>query len=470
MGEPEPGGARLGELTRLVMAAQPTPFWLDRPDAPPARPPLRGETACDLAVIGGGFSGLWAALLAKEANPGRSVVLVEGNRIGWAASGRNGGFCEASLTHGADNGRARFPAEFGTLQRLGAENLGAIEASISRYGIDCDFERAGTITVATEDYQVAELRAAAEAGGATFLDRDAMRAQVNSPIYLAGLWDSEGSAGVQPARLAWGLAAACERLGVRIAEHTPATGLASDTDGVTVRTRRGGLRARRVVLATNAFPSLVRRLRPYIVPVYDYVLVTEPLSPAQRAAVGWQNRQGVSDAGNQFHYYRLTPDNRILWGGYDAVYHFGRAVRAAYDQRPATFARLADHFFATFPQLGGIGFSHRWGGAIDTCSRFCVFFGTAHRGRVAYALGYTGLGVAATRFGARVMLDLLSGEPTELTRLEMVRSKPLPFPPEPLAYLGVQATRWSLARADRRAGRRNLWLRALDAAGMGYDS
>jgi glycine/D-amino acid oxidase-like deaminating enzyme len=112
----------------------------------------------------------------------------------------------------------------------------------------------------------------------------------------------------------------------------------------------------------------------------------------------------------------------------------------------------------------------RWGGAIDTCSRFCAFFGTAHRGRVAYALGYTGLGVAATRFGARVMLDLLSGQRTELTQLEMVRSKPVPFPPEPLAYLGVQATRWSLARADRKSGRRNLWLRALDAAGMGYDS
>jgi len=163
---------------------------------------------------------------------------------------------------------------------------------------------------------------------------------------------------------------------------------------------------------------------------------------------------------------------RVLrpWGGYDAIYHFGHAVRAAYDQRPATHLRLADHFFTTFPQLEGIGFSHRWGGAIDTCTRFCAFFGTAHRGRVAYALGYTGLGVAATRFGARVMLDLLSGQPTELTQLEMVRSKPVPFPPEPLAYLGVQATRWSLARADRRSGRRNLWLRALDAADLGFDS
>jgi len=458
------------DLARLVLAAEPKPFWLDRPDAPPARAPLRGEVACDLAVIGGGFSGLWTALLAKEANPERTVVLLEGRQVGWAASGRNGGFCEASLTHGAANGRERFPAEFGTLQRLGVENLDAIEASLSRHGIDCDFERTGSLGVATSEYQVDELRAAASADGLTFLDAPSMRGEVDSPTYLAGVWDKAGSALVHPGRLAWGLAAACERLGVRVFEHTPATGLASDASGVSVRLRDGVLRAGRVALGTSAFPALVRRLRPYTVPVWDYVLVTEPLSAAQRAAVGWRNRQGIGDSGNQFHYYRLTPDNRILWGGYDAVYHFGRGLRTAYDQRPATFARLADHFFTTFPQLEGIGFSHRWGGAIDTCSRFCAFFGTAHRGRIAYALGYTGLGVGASRFGARVMLDLLGGSPTELTQLAMVRSKPVPFPPEPLAYLGVQATRWSLARADRHDGRRNLWLRALDAAGMGFDS
>src|SRR5580658_2383713 len=417
----KPRAARDAELGRLVMAAKPGSFWLDQPDAPAARAPLPGDTSCDLAVIGAGFTGLWAALLAKEANPGRSVLVVEGSRVGWAASGRNGGFCDASLTHGAVNGRERFPAEFDTLQRLGAENLDAIEAAASRYDIDCEFSRSGSITVATDDYQVAELLEAAETDGGTFLSQAALRAEVNSPTYLAGSWDRRGTAMVQPARLAWGLAAACERLGVRIVERTPVTGLAADTEGVRVRTRHGVLRAKRVVLGTGAFGPLLRRLRPYIVPVYDYVLVTEPLSAAQLASIGWRNRQGIADSANQFHYYRLTSDNRILWGGYDAIYHFGRTVRASYDQRPATFEKLAGHFFDTFPQLEGIGFTHRWGGAIDTCSRFCAFFGTAHRGRVAYALGFTGLGVGATRFGAQVMLDLLSGEPTEL---RLVRSKP----------------------------------------------
>ena len=455
----------MSQLSQLIDAAKPTSFWLDQADAPAVRDRLRGNTSCDLAVVGGGFSGLWTALLARELFPEQSVVLVEGNRVGWAASGRNGGFCEASLTHGEANGLQRFPAEFETLQRLGAENLDAIEAAVRDHAMDCDFERTGQLDVATEEYQAEQFRA--EPG---YLDGAAVRAQVNSPTYLAGRWDKDGCAMVQPARLAWGLARACERAGARLYERTPATGLASDADGVTVRTTAGIVRAKQVALATNAFPSLLKRLRPYTVPVYDYVLMTEPLSAAQLAAIGWQNRQGIGDSANQFHYYRLSADNRILFGGYDAIYHFGRAVRSSYDQRPATFTKLAGHFFETFPQLEGIGFSHRWGGAIDTCSRFCAFFGTAHRGRVAYALGFTGLGVGATRFGARVMLDLLSGKRTELTELDMVRTKPVPFPPEPLAYLGVQATRWSLNQADRNQGKRNLWLRTLDTVGMGYDS
>ena len=153
-------------------------------------------------------------------------------------------------------------------------------------------------------------------------------------------------------------------------------------------------------------------------PVYDYVLVTEPLSPEQQDAVGWEGRQGLADLGNQFHYYRLTADNRILWGGYDVIYHFGSRIRAEQDQRLATYAALAEQFFTTFPQLEGLRFTHRWGGVIDTCSRFTTFWGRAYRDRLAYAVGYTGLGVGASRFGARVMLDLVDGADNERTRLD----------------------------------------------------
>lgn len=455
--------------------AAPVPFWLDRADRPAPRPVLGASTSTDLAVVGGGFSGLWTALLAKERDPGRHVVLIEASRVASAATGRNGGFCAASLTHSQANGRARFPDEFEDLDRLGRRNLDEIGATINRYGIACEFERTGTLTVATEPYQAAYLAGAAgEAlshAGMAVLGQEEVRAEVNSPTYLAGVWHREGTALVDPAKLAWGLASAAESLGVQIAEHTQVTRIERADKRLRLRTHTGAaVTARHVALGTNAFPPLARRMRWHIVPVYDYVLVTEPLTASQLQSVGWRNRQGLDDAGNQFHYYRLTADNRILWGGYDAIYHFGGKIRPSYDQRPATFQRLASHFFATFPQLEGIRFTHRWGGAIDTCTRFCAFYGTAFADRAAYAGGYTGLGVGAARFGANVMLDLLAGKPTERTELAMVRTKPLPFPPEPLAYLGIQLTRWSLARADRDHGSRNAWLRMLDRLGAGFDS
>jgi glycine/D-amino acid oxidase-like deaminating enzyme len=211
-------------------------------------------------------------------------------------------------------------------------------------------------------------------------------------------------------------------------------------------------------------------MRHYIVPVYDYALMTEPLSPVQLDSIGWANRQGVGDAANQFHYYRLTADNRILWGGYDAVYYPGGRITPERDRRPATYELLTRHFFATFPQLDGLRFTHAWGGVIDTCSRFCAFYGTGFGGRLAYAAGHTGLGVGATRFGAQVMLDLLSGRPTPLTELDLVRTRPVPFPPEPVRTAAIQLTRWSIARADRHQGRRNRWLRTLDRLGLGFDS
>jgi len=140
------------------------------------------------------------------------------------------------------------------------------------------------------------------------------------------------------------------------------------------------------------------------------------------------------------------------------------------EDRDATYSLLSEHFFQTFPQLEGLTFTHRWAGVIDTCSRFCVMWGTALSGKAAYAVGYTGLGVASTRFGARVALDLVDGLDTERTRLRFVRSKPLPFPPEPLRWAGIQLTRRALDRADRNQGRRGLWLRALDRLGLGFDS
>jgi glycine/D-amino acid oxidase-like deaminating enzyme len=441
-------------------------FWLEDVAGAASYPALTGTVDADLAVVGAGYSGLWTAVLAKQRNPGARVVLLEGGAVGWAASGRNGGFCAASLTHGEENGRSRWPEEYDVLERMGRENLDGIEQAVGDLGLDCEYERTGELDVATEPHQVEGLR---EGGG--FLDTDQVRALVNSPTYLAGVLHDDVAL-VHPAKLAKELARAATELGVEVFERSPAEALRAErgTSAVTVRTPSGSVRAQRVALATNVFRSLLPRNRLYTVPVYDYALMTEPLDDAQLRSIGWSGRQGVGDTANLFHYYRLTADNRILWGGYDAVYRFGRQVKASYESRPQTHRLLAEHFFTTFPQLEGLRFSHQWAGAIDTSTRFCAFYGLAKQGRVAYAAGFTGLGVGATRFAADVMLDLLSGEATRRTELAMVRERPLPFPPEPIASIGIQTTRWALARADRREGRRNLWLRTLDAAGLGFDS
>jgi glycine/D-amino acid oxidase-like deaminating enzyme len=460
---------------RAYAAASWTPFWLDRGTRPPARPALEGEHTTDLLIVGGGFTGVWAALQALEETPGRDVMLLEGERIAFGATGRNGGFCDASLTHGLDNGRRRFPDEIERIEQEGRENFDGIAETIERYAIDCAWEPTGTLIAATQQHAVAWCREAveslSEAGYETsFLDRDAVRAEVDSPTYLAGFWKRSWSSLVDPARLAWGVAEAAERLGARIHERSPVVAIEDDGDALVARTAIGRVRARRVILGTNAFPPIAGKLRRYLLPVYDYVLMTEALSAEQKATIGWANRQGLADMANQFHYYRLTDDDRILWGGYDAIYHWRGSVEPRHERRDETYALLAGQFFETFPQLEGLRFSHAWAGAIDTCSRFSVFFGTEFGGKLAYAAGYTGLGVGATRWGARVCLDLVDDLGTARTQLSLVRKKPLPFPPEPLRSAGLWVTRRALARADRRQGRRGPWLKLLDVVGLGFDS
>ena len=455
-------------VERSLAASSFGSMWLDidRPD----HPALTSSTTCDLLVVGGGYAGLWTALHAAQRNPDQRIVLIEAHRVGWAASGRNGGFVEASLTHGLKNGKARWPNEIERLDVMGLENLDGMQAEIERLGLDVEWQRTGMLGVATEPHQVQWLEESAAEGEGVFLGADAIRNEVRSPTFLAGLLHGDTCAIVHPAKLALELARACGDAGVQIYEHTNATSLDSGTASIRVDTGAAVITARQVVLATNVFPHLLRRNRWHTVPVYDYVLATEPLTDAQVQSIGWRNRQGIGDSANQFHYYRITEDNRIVFGGYDAIYHFGRKVDAGYEDRPDIYRKLAAHFFITFPQLDEVEFSHRWAGPIDTNTRFCAHWGLAREDRVAYVNGFTGLGVGAARFAADVCLDLLAGVPTPRTELEMVRDRPLPFPPEPLASIGIQATRWSLDRADHRKGKRNVLLRTLDAVGLGFDS
>jgi glycine/D-amino acid oxidase-like deaminating enzyme len=435
--------------------------------------PLTGELRADLVVVGGGLTGLWTAIQAVTEQPQRAVVLLEADHVAAGASGRNGGFVSPSLTHGLSHGVATWPDELPQLLEMGHRNLHDIGRFLEQEGIDAQLRLCGKTAVATRPHEVAGLRKLHELNQAhgeesTLLTAEDVQADVHSPTYLAGLTTPAGGL-VHPVALTTGLRDVAVRRGVVLHEGSAVLSLQREGAKVVCRTAGGSVRAEQVVLATNAFQPLLRRIRQFVLPVWDHVLATEPLSREQLERIGWARNQGLTDAGTQFHYYRRTADDRILWGGYDAIYYYGNRTDAGREQRDASHRLLAKQFYATFPQLDDVRMSHRWAGIIDTTSRFTPLFGTAAGGRVAYVAGYTGLGVASSRFGAQVALDLLAGRATERTELAMVRRRPVPFPPEPLRWTAVQATRRALAKEDER-GQRGLLLRTMDRFGVGFNS
>ena len=240
---------------------------------------------------------------------------------------------------------------------------------------------------------------------------------------------------------------------------------------MTVETAAGPVHGRRVVLATNAYPPLLRRLRLMTVPVYDYALMTEPLTADQREAIGWRGREGISDLGNQFHYFRTTRDGRILWGGYDAIYHYGSGIKDEYDQRAETFEVLAQNFFTTFPQLAGLRLHP------------CLGRRDRHLHQVRRVLRHGAWPAAsATPSASPASVWARPGSPATYSSTcspawtprapgwRWSARSPCPFPPEPARWVGIEATRRSLARADANDGKENLWLKTLDRLGLGFDS
>ncbi|WP_303728896.1 FAD-binding oxidoreductase [Paracoccus solventivorans] len=456
-----------------LSAAARSPYWDETVGPQPPCLPLQQDARCDLAIVGGGFTGLWTALLARGQDPQARITVLEAQRCGSAASGRNGGFCAPSISHGVGVALRRWPAEAETLVRLGRENLDGLAADIEHYGLDAEFEREGKLNLAEKPWQVAGLQQMQRnyqrfGLEARMLTGEALREKFDSPIYSAGLFEPNYAL-LNPARMVAGLRRAALESGITIHEDTPVRQLRETGDGMTLETPGGVVRAGKVVLATNAAPPLHGKLRSALIPIFDYALVTRPLSDEEMALTGWRGRYGIADSGNQFHYIRKTRDNRILWGGYDAVYHFGSRRDPALLDSAATYDRLARNFARALPGLEHVGFTHAWGGIIDVSARTTFFAGLGHRGRLAYAMGFTGQGVSASRFAALTMLDLLAGRDTERTRLDMLRRRPFPFPPEPARWLGIRWAQRDLAREDR-TGRRSLLLRSMDAFGIGFDS
>jgi glycine/D-amino acid oxidase-like deaminating enzyme len=449
-------------------------YWLARRE-PRIAEPLSGEVAADVAVVGAGFTGLWTALFLKELEPGLSVVVLDADLAGYGASGRNAGIAGESVDHSHELAIAHFGLdEARELARLGRENLEEMEAFLAARGIDAGWERNGQLTVALRPAHVAALdagRRAAERVGMTdlsILSAEETREEIASPLYLGALL-SPRNALVDPLRLVEGLRDEALRRRVRVCERSAVTGFTFPRDRVRVATSGGAVTARRAVLATNAyshhlFPGLLSRF----LPLYDYILVSEPLSPAQRAAIGWKRRRGVVDARTFFNYYRLTADGRILFGTSEAVYYPGNCVDASRDHSAPHDASLRESFRRHFPALGDLRFPYAWGGAIASTTRLTPFFGLL-AGRVAYGLGYTGHGIGSTRLAGKILALLTLERKSPLLDLSLVRRPPFPYPPEPLRRLAVAAVTRSLRRVDA-GGRPGPLLRALDRMGIGFSS
>jgi glycine/D-amino acid oxidase-like deaminating enzyme len=450
-------------------------YWLaTRP--PHAVEPLAGDVRADVAIIGAGFTGLWTSLFLKQLQPSLDVVILEQAVAGYGGSGRNAGIIGETVDHSHDLAAAHFGrAEARELARIGRENLDEMEAFLRDASIDAEWSRPGQLIVALTPEHRERLEASAEFAARLgladwrMLSAAETRAEIESPLYRGALLAPRNGL-LHPIKLLDGLRAEALRLGVRLHEKTPVDGISFSPRGALVRAPSGAVSADRCILATNAYSHRLRpRLLSRFLPLYDYILVSEPLTAEQRGAIGWRSGRGVVDARTFFNYYRLTADGRILFGTSDAAYYPGNRVDTECDHSARHYAALEASFRRHFPQLSNLRFQYGWGGPIASTTRLTPFFGRAARGRLLYGLGYTGHGLGSTRLAGRILAYLALGRPSPLLDLAMVRRKPLPYPPEPLRAPLVRAVTGALRRVDE-GGRPTLLLRALSALGIDFSS
>lgn len=443
-------------------------YWLSRsPPAPGLL--LSGDATADVAICGGGYTGLWTAIFLKRADPGIRVAVLERDHVGHGASGRNGGFA-MPLVHRslADLARSLGDADARALHRAAIDAVHSLCDFVRAEGIDCDLMPNGTLVVSNgpeQDRRLEEELTTAERlgiGGMRWLDRAAVQAEIHSPTFRCGVADN-ACALLDPAKLVRGLRDVAVRLGVAVHEGTPVTALRADAAGVVLETPGGRVTADRALLAANAYSSAFPELRRFVLPFYSYIILTRPLTAAEWQAVGWEKRQGVEDRRTFLHYPRPTIDGRILWGGRDAAYH-PDGPRPCFDRDDRIFARLEESFRWTFPQLAAVSFEHRWGGPIGVMARFIPATGWLAGERVAYGFGYNGHGVAPSHLNGQILRDLLLGRRTGLTGLALVTKKPIAFPPGPIRDPLVRASVRALQRCDDegRPAREPFLLRALN--------
>ena len=427
-------------------------YWMTTRDYTPG-PSLQNDIDVDVAIIGGGFTGLSSAYHIKKAEPNLKVALLESEVIGFGASGRNGGFNMTLFGLTLSITALRFSKQKAKeAQRYMERAVDYLRDLVAELGIDCDYEHPGFLRVATSDkYKkriLHEMELAHKLGleGIEWLDKARTQEEVRSPLYIGAWWEPRCGI-LNPAKLAWGWADVIRPLGVEIYENSPVAEIARDNGRVRLATPNGSVRADKVVMATNAWSHFFKELKRKQVPVWTHIVMTEPLTEAHFREIGWQNRQGIEDARNLVHYYRLTIDNRLVMGGRDVSLSYGLDME--HDLNPVTFEGLKDDVRELFPALKDIQFTHEWGGPVSVPLDMAPAIGFAGDKNVVYSLGTVGHGVSMTQLNGRTVADLVLEKKSDLTDMFFVNRRTVPWPPEPLRNLAIKAIRGYMKWEDK---------------------
>ncbi|MCJ7584407.1 MAG: FAD-binding oxidoreductase [Anaerolineales bacterium] len=419
-------------------------FWLATYGEYTPNPPVKGDLCVDVAIIGGGFTGLATAYNLRKDDPGMKVAVLEAEVVGFGASGRNGGFSmtlfglEPAVTKSLF-GQQRTVEAHRYMERA----VDYVDALVREHKIQSDYEFPGFLRAATTPGYVKRIQHDLEiltsmgVTGIEWIEAEKIRAEVDSPLFLGGWWEPRCGL-LNPAKQARELKRIAQKAGADIYEETPVLEI-KRSPRFTLRTPGGTITAEKVVFATNAYSHLIPGLRSKQVPAFTHMVVTEPLTDKQLTTIGWKNRQGIEDARNLVHYFRLTADNRIAMGGSDVSITYGRNMER--DLNPRTFADLERDVVRLFPHLKGIRFTHRWGGPVSVPIDMAPAIGFLGDPRAIYSLGCVGHGVSMTHLNGRTIADLLQECKTDLTEVWFVNRKMIPWPPEPLRLLASQAIR-----------------------------
>jgi glycine/D-amino acid oxidase-like deaminating enzyme len=437
-------------------------FWYRQTGFPDRRPPLDGDTRCDVCIVGAGFTGLWTAYYLKRADPSLDVVVVEREFAGFGASGRNAGWLSSKLpgaagTYAARRGRQPVLAFQRAMEETVDEAIAVAEAEF----IDADIVKNGYLTLAHRPAQLPRLREAfrrAEHWGVrdqAWLGAPEVAERVRLNGALAGVHNPH-CARIQPARFVRRLAEVVAGLGVRIVESTPVTAISPGKAGSPgraetplVETPFGTVRAAHVLRATEGFTSGLDGERRTWLPMNSSMVITEPLPEAVWERVGWRGHELLSDITHAYTYGQRTADGRIAVGGRGVPYRFGSRTDPAGHTSPRTVAALRRILTGFFPETATSRIDHAWSGVLAVPRDWCASVDYDPRSGLGWAGGYVGHGVAATNLAGRTLRDLVLGRETELTALPWVGHRTRRWEPEPVRWLGVHGMYAAYRAADR---------------------